>query len=158
MHALAERVQHALRSLGYPGSVRELQASTRTALEAAQAVRCDVGQIVKSLVFSLQRAGQPDELILILVSGTNRVHEKHLGRHLGGTLARADAEAVHAVTGYAIGGVPPVGHTSPLLTLMDEDLLQYPVVWAAAGTANAVFEISPQTLVQISGAVVVDVK
>ena len=158
MHASAERVQHALRSLGYPGSVRELQASTRTALEAAQAVRCDVGQIVKSLVFSLQRAGQPDELILILVSGTNRVHEKHLGRHLGGTLARADAEAVHAVTGYAIGGVPPVGHTSPLLTLMDEDLLQYPVVWAAAGTANAVFEISPQTLVQISGAVVVDVK
>lgn len=158
MHPSAERVQNALSSLGYQGSVLELQASTRTALDAAQAVGCDLAQIVKSLVFWLQRSGQPDELILILVSGANRVHEKHLGRHLGGILARADAEAVHAATGYAIGGVPPVGHASPLLTLMDEDLLQYPVVWAAAGTANALFEISPQTLVQISGAVVVDVK
>ena len=133
----------------------ELEASTRTAVEAAQAAGCGVGQIVKSLVFRLDPAGEP---ILVLVSGPNRVHEKHLGRLLGGTLVRADADFVHAISGYAIGGIPPVGHKTPLKTYIDEDLLQYETIWAAAGTSNAVFQITPAELVKISGGQVVNVK
>lgn len=155
MHPSAQRVQNALNELGYTGQVRELEASTRTAVEAAQAAGCEVGQIVKSLVFRLEPA---NEAVLVLVSGPNRVHEKHLGRLLGGTLVRADAEWVREISGYAIGGIPPVGHKSPLKTYMDEDLLQYETIWAAAGTPNAVFPIEPRDLQRISSAQVVNVK
>jgi prolyl-tRNA editing enzyme YbaK/EbsC (Cys-tRNA(Pro) deacylase) len=155
MHPSAKRVQSALEQLGYQGSVQELEASTRTAVEAAQAAGCEVGQIVKSLVFRLEPAG---DAVLVLVSGTNRVHERHLGRLLGGTLARADAEWVREISGFAIGGIPPVGHKSPMRTLMDEDLLQYENVWAAAGTPNAIFPITPAELLSISGAELVSVK
>ncbi len=155
MHPSAQRVQKALSDLGYPGQVIELEASTRTAVEAAQAAGCEVGQIVKSLVFKLEPGGEP---VLILVSGINRVHEKHLGRLLGGSLARPDADYVREVSGYAIGGIPPLGHKSAMQTYIDQDLLQYKTVWAAAGTPNAVFEINPQELVRISGAQVVSVK
>src|SRR5689334_12631390 len=99
MHPSAQRVQTVLNELGFPGQVVELEASTRTAVEAAQAAGCEVGQIVKSLVFRLDPAGEP---ILVLVSGSNRVHEKHLGRLLDGTLVRPDADFVHAISGYAI--------------------------------------------------------
>ncbi len=155
LHPSAQRVQDALQQLGYSGKVIELESSTRTAAEAAQAAGCEVGQIVKSLVFVLEPAQAP---VLILVSGANRVHEKRLGRLLGGTLARADAELVRAVTGYAIGGVPPVGHKTPMPTYIDEDLLQYSTIWAAAGTPNAIFQISPSELVRLSGGQVVCVK
>src|SRR5690606_11919283 len=129
------------------GQVMELEASTRTAVEAAQAVGCEVGQIVKSLVFLLRFAEKPEgEPVLVLVSGANRVHEKRLGRLLGGKLERAAADYVHEVTGFAIGGVPPLGHKSPLKTFIDEDLLQYDIIYAAAGTANAVFPIAPALL------------
>ena len=155
MHPSAQRVQNALTNLGYNGHVMELEASTRTAAEAAQAAGCEVGQIVKSLVFMLEPEGQP---VLILVSGVNRVHEKHLGRLLGGTLARPDADYVHDISGFAIGGIPPVGHKTLLKTYLDEDLLQYDTVWAAAGTPNAIFPIEPQALLKMSGAQVVSVK
>ncbi|RPJ51278.1 MAG: YbaK/EbsC family protein [Chloroflexi bacterium] len=155
MHPSAQRVQNVLTELGYFGQVIEHAASTRTAVEAAQAAGCEVGQIVKSLVFRLQPANEP---VLVLVSGPNRVHEKHFGQRLGGTLERADADYVHEISGYAIGGVPPVGHKTPLKTYVDEDLLQYETVWAAAGTPNAVFEVSPPELVRISEGQVVNVK
>jgi Cys-tRNA(Pro) deacylase len=154
MHPSAQRVQKVLTELGYTGQVVEHEASTRTALEAAEAAGCAVGQIVKSLVFRLQPA---NEAVLVLVSGPNRVHEKHLGRLLGGTLERADADFVREASGYAIGGVPPVGLKKPLKTYVDEDLLQYETVWAAAGTPNAVFEINPQELVRMSGGQVVNI-
>jgi Cys-tRNA(Pro) deacylase len=158
MHPSAQRVQEALRGLGFSGDVVELEASTRTAVEAAQAAGCEVGQIVKSLVFRLQAAqGLPGEPVLVLVSGTNRVHEKQLGRLLGGSLVRTDADDVHAVTGFSIGGVPPIGHKNLLKTYIDQDLLQYPVIWAAAGTSNAIFQISPTDLVRISGAQIIQV-
>lgn len=159
MHPSAQRVQNTLNELGFTGTVMELAASTRTAVEAAAAAGCEVGQIVKSLVFMLQTSADPaGQPVLVLVSGTNRVHEKHLGRLLAGVLARADADFVHDVSGFAIGGVPPVGHKTPLKTYLDEDLLQYEVIWAAAGTPNAVFPIHPQELLRISGAQVVNVK
>jgi prolyl-tRNA editing enzyme YbaK/EbsC (Cys-tRNA(Pro) deacylase) len=132
-----------------------MDASTRTAVEAASAAGCAVGQIVKSLVFRLDPPGTP---LLVLVSGANRVHEKRLGRLVGGSLERADADWVHDISGFAIGGVPPVGHKSPLHTVMDEDLLQYAVVWAAAGTPNAIFPIAPADLQRYSGARVLCVR
>lgn len=155
MHPSAQRIQQALTELGYQGSVIEHEASTRTAEEAAQAAGCSVGQIVKSLVFRLDPAGEP---VLILVSGSNRVHEKHLGRLLGGSLVRADAEWVRDISGFAIGGIPPLGHKTPIKTYIDEDLLQYDVIWAAAGTPNAVFPVAPHELVRMSGSQVVNVK
>lgn len=154
-HPSAQRVQAALQALGFNGEVLELQHSTRTAAEAAQAAGCEVGQIVKSLVFILEPSQVP---VLVLVSGSNRVHEKRLGRLLGGTLAKADADFVHEISGFAIGGVPPVGHKTPLKTYIDEDLLQYDQIWAAAGTPNAVFQLTPQELLRLSSGQVVCVK
>lgn len=155
MHPSAQRVQNVLNGLGYTGQVTEHEASTRTAVEAAEAAGCAVGQIVKSLVFRLQPA---NEAVLVLVSGPNRVHEMHLGRMLGGTLERADADFVRESSGYAIGGVPPVGLKTPMRTYVDEDLLQYETVWAAAGTPNAVFQVAPQELVRMCAGQVVNVK
>ncbi len=155
LHPNAQRVLQALRGLGYNGEVVELQESTRTAAEAAQAAGCELGQIVKSLVF---RIGVGGPAVLVLVSGSNRVHEKRLGRIIGGTLEKADADFVRETSGYAIGGVPPVGHKTPIQTYIDEDLLQYPFVWAAAGTPNAIFKVDPHELVKLSGGTVVSVK
>ena len=112
--------------------------STRTAEEAAAACGCSVGQIVKSLVFRGAQSGKP---YLLLVSGANRVDEKAVAAHLGEALKRPDADYVRGVTGFAIGGIPPLGHDTPLATFMDETLLTYDTVWAAAGTADAVFPV-----------------
>lgn len=152
--ASAERVQRALAEAGVSATVREMPASTRTAEEAAAACGCAVGAIVKSLVF---RAEETGEGVLVLTSGANRVHEKRLGRTLGVTLGRADAEFVRERTGYAIGGVPPLGHATPMRVVMDEALLGYPAVWAAAGTPFAVFEIDPAALRDATGAEVATV-
>jgi len=159
MHPSAEKVQRALQEAGFNGEVLELEASARTAVEAAQAVGCEVEQIVKSLVFQLA-AGEPEEMkpILVLVSGTNRVQEKRLGRLLGGKLVRADADAVHEISGFAIGGVPPLGHKRRMPTYIDEDLLQHRVVWASAGTPNAVFQVAPEELLRIAAGQVICVK
>jgi prolyl-tRNA editing enzyme YbaK/EbsC (Cys-tRNA(Pro) deacylase) len=151
----ARKIQDAAAALGLPIEVREMAESTRTAEEAAAACGVTVGQIVKSLVFSGATSGKP---FLLLVSGSNRVNEKGLAQHLGEKLKRPDADAVRALTGYAIGGIPPFGHASALATYMDRDLLQYDVIWAAAGTPKAVFRTEPAKLQAATGAVVIDVK
>lgn len=127
----------------------ELPDIARTAEEAAAAVGCTVGAIVKSLVFRGEASGG---LWLILASGANRVHEKRLGRLLGDPLARADVEAVRSATGYAIGGVPPLAHATTLPAIMDEALLGYETVWAAAGTPRCVFRAAPQEIARLTGA------
>jgi prolyl-tRNA editing enzyme YbaK/EbsC (Cys-tRNA(Pro) deacylase) len=129
---------------------RELPDSTRTAPEAAAAVGCEVGAIVKSLVF---RVGE--EAVLALVSGGNRADESLLEAGFGAAVERADADFVRAATGYSIGGVPPIGHSRPLRTLVDEDLLRFPVVWGAAGTPRSVFPIAPDELARLAGGTVV---
>ena len=151
MKEAARRVAEALRVAGVEAEIVEFSESTRTAAEAAAAVGTSVGQIVKSLVFVA--AGQP---VLALVSGANRVDVSKLAVVAGGPIKRADAELVRSATGYAIGGVPPIGHATTLAVYLDRDLLQYEVVWAAAGTPNAVFRIAPTTLQRITGAAVVE--
>lgn len=151
LKASVARFVEALRAAGVNAEVTEFAESTRTAEEAAAAVGTTVGQIVKSLVFLA--GGSP---ILALVSGTNRADTAKLAVAAGGPIRRADAEAVREATGYAIGGVPPLGHTTSLRTFLDRDLLQYPTVWAAAGTPNAVFEIAPHELERITHAEVID--
>jgi Cys-tRNA(Pro) deacylase len=149
--AAVARVVAALQSRGVEATVTEFAESTRTAQEAAAAVGTTVGQIVKSLVFV---AG--DRSILALVSGANRVDLRKLSAAAGGMVRRANADAARAATGYAIGGVPPVGHDTSLATYCDASLLAFDQVWAAAGTPNAVFPLAPQDLVRITGAEVVD--
>ncbi len=155
LSASARKVQEALDALGLNLEVKELPHSTRTATEAAQAVGCDVGQIVKSLVFKTKRSGRP---ILVLVSGKNRVDERKIEALLQEPLGKADADFVREQTGFAIGGVPPLGHIKKLTTYIDRDLLIYEEVWAAAGTPHAVFCLSPAELMRISQGVVIDVK
>jgi prolyl-tRNA editing enzyme YbaK/EbsC (Cys-tRNA(Pro) deacylase) len=151
----AQKVFEAAKALGLDISVREMAESTRTAEEAAAACGVTVGQIVKSLVFSGADSGRP---YLLLVSGTNRVNEKGVAAHLGEKLKRPDAQSVRDLTGFAIGGIPPFGHATPLATYIDADLLQYDVVWAAAGTPKAVFAIAPARLRDATGATVIEVK
>ncbi len=143
----AQRVQAALAEIGLDLVVMEFPESTRTAQEAAEAVGCQVGQIVKSLIFQRQPSGQA---ILIAASGSNRVNEKQIKVLLGEKIVRADAEFVRQISGYPIGGVPPLAHDQKIETIIDQDLLQYEQVWAAAGTPNAVFRLSPQQLVRIT--------
>jgi prolyl-tRNA editing enzyme YbaK/EbsC (Cys-tRNA(Pro) deacylase) len=151
MKPSVQRVADALAAAGVTAEIQEFGESTRTAEEAARAVGATVGQIVKSLVFLAD--GKP---ILALVSGANRADSAKLGAAAGGQITRADADTVRAATGYSIGGVPPLGHATELRSFCDRDLLQYTVLWAAAGAPNAVFRTTPQELVRISGATVVD--
>lgn len=151
----ARRVQAALERLGLTLEVREFPAGTRTALDAAAAVGCDVAQIVKSLVF---RAADTDGFVLVLASGANRVDEHKVGAALGEPIVRADPDFVRERTGFAIGGVPPVGHATEPITLIDEDLLVQPELWAAAGTPNAVFRLAPEDLERITGGRVVAIR
>jgi prolyl-tRNA editing enzyme YbaK/EbsC (Cys-tRNA(Pro) deacylase) len=153
--AAAQRVQDALKALGVACQVVELPASTRSAGEAAQAIGCRVEQIAKSLVFRGQSTNRP---VLAIVSGANRVDEAGLGEVVAEPVAKADADYVRQRTGYAIGGVPPVGHAEPLLCVIDEDLLQYEEIWAAAGTPRAVFRLTPSDLRRITGGRVASVK
>jgi prolyl-tRNA editing enzyme YbaK/EbsC (Cys-tRNA(Pro) deacylase) len=155
LSASALKVQAALTALGLECPVSELPGSTRTALEAAQAVGCTVGQIVKSLVF---RGKGSDKPLLALVSGSNRVDEKKLAALAGEAVEKASPDFARQHTGFAIGGVPPVGHDETIETYIDEDLLQYAEVWAAAGTPHAVFPIRPADLVRASGGIVAEVK
>ena len=154
LSAAAQRVQDALKALGVTSQVVELPESTRSAAEAAQAIGCRVEQIVKSLVFRGQSTNRP---ILAIVSGGNRVDEEKLAVLVAEPVAKADAEYVRQRTGYAIGGVPPVGHVESLVCVVDEDLLQYEQIWAAAGTPRAVFRLTPADLQRITDGRVVSV-
>ena len=151
----AQRVQAALGALGVECQVVELADSTRTSQEAADAIGCEVAQIAKSLIF---RGKETGKAILVIASGVNRVHEKRLGRLIGEKIGKADADFVREQTGFPIGGVPPVGHIQPLLTVIDEDLLQYEEIWSAAGTPHAVFKLTPHVLQEMTGGQVAPVK
>ena len=149
------RVEAALARLGKAFEIREFPESTRTSQEAADAVGCEVGQIAKSLIFKTRESDQP---VLVVASGANRVDEAAVGRILGEKIARADAGFVRERTGFAIGGVAPVGHLSEPIVLLDKDLLRYEAIWAAAGTPNRVFELSPDDLVVLTDGKFCDIK
>ena len=151
----AQKIQDQLQSLGYEYTVIEHSESTRTAQEAADRAGCELGQIVKSLIFQGRDSGKP---ILVLTSGANRVDEKRISEYAGEPIRRADADFVRLVTGFAIGGVPPVGHLQKMDTYIDEDFLQYPTIWAAAGTPNAIFELQTGDLQRMTNGQVVRVK
>ncbi|TGU72793.1 YbaK/EbsC family protein [Geomonas terrae] len=155
LSASAKRVQDALNSFGVDCRVKELGESTRTAVDAANAVGCEVGQIVKSLVFRGKESGKA---VFVVASGANMVNEKALAVLIGEKIERATPDFVREQTGYAIGGVSPVGHPTPLTTFIDEDLLGYQELWAAAGTPNAVFALTPEQLCHITSGQVAHVK
>ncbi len=151
----AQKVQDILTSQSFDCKVIEFAESTRTAQEAADRAGCTLGQITKSLIFKGKVSSKP---ILVLTSGANRVDEKRISAYAGEAIVRADADFVRAVTGFAIGGVPPLGHTQKMETYLDEDLLQYKTIWGAAGTPNAIFELMPDDLIKMTGGKVVRVK
>ena len=151
----ARRVQEALARLGLPLNVVELPQSTRSAREAALAVGCVVGQIAKSLVFQTEISRRA---ILVIASGANRVNETRLSAEVGEPVQIAEAEFVRQETGFAIGGVPPLGHTQPLQTFVDKDLLAYDEVWAAAGTPNAVFRLKPADLLSMTKGRLIEIR
>ena len=151
----AKKVQEVLKVLGLELQVVELQETTRTSADAARAVGCKVGQIAKSLVFRGQRTQRP---ILVIASGSNRVNEKRVGELISEPLGKADADFVRQKTGFVIGGVPPVGHAEKLEVFIDEDLLRYSEIWAAAGTPNSVFRLTPSDLVRMTEGRVIGIK
>lgn len=152
----AQSVQDALERKGLQCEVVEFPASTRTAIEAAASIGCEVGQIAKSLIFKAKESGRP---VLVIASGPNRVNEKLIETHLGESLGKADADFTREMTGFAIGGIPPIGHLNPIeYVFIDQDLLNYPIVWAAAGTPNAVFSIKSADLVTLAGGKVIGVQ
>jgi prolyl-tRNA editing enzyme YbaK/EbsC (Cys-tRNA(Pro) deacylase) len=152
MHPSAQRVQDIL---GPRFTVVEFGESTKTAADAAAAVGCAVAQIAKSIIF---RAAESNRAVLVITSGTNRVDEKKVRALLGEKIERADADFVRAKTGFAIGGVPPVGHAAPPVVFADQDLRQYGTIWAAAGTPNAVFELTWDDLVALTDGTAADVR
>lgn len=151
----AQRVQDFLNQNGYSHTVVEHNQSTRSSAEAAAAIGCTVEQIAKSLLFMSRRSKKP---VMVIASGVNRVNTRRLGETLGEPIDRADPDFVHEVTGYAIGGVPPVGHSQAVQIFIDEDLQQYEKIWAAAGAPTAVFELTPAELVKMTGGTVTKVK
>jgi len=139
----ANRVQNFLSEKGFSFDVKELPGSTRTAQEAADSIGCEVAQIAKSLVFKEKDTNLP---VLVIASGSNRVDVAKIEKETGLKLGKADGNYVKERVGYAIGGIPPVGHNEPLETILDEDLRKYTVIWAAAGTPFAVFQLKPSDL------------
>lgn len=151
----AQVVQTVLSKKGLPFKVIEISASTHTAKDAAATIGCNVAQIIKSLIFTIKENNKP---VLILASGVNRVNEKALETQLGMKIEKANANFTKEVTGFVIGGVPPVGHKQVIETFIDEDLLQYSELWAAAGTPNAVFMLYPADLIQLTDGKVISIK
>ena len=151
----AQRVQDALDTIGLRLEVVELSSSTRTSAEAAMAVGCDVAQIAKSLIF---RTCETDRPVLVIASGANRVNEKRIAELMGEDICKADADYVREHTGFAIGGGPPVGHLEQIPTFIDEDLLQFREIWAAAGTPHALFKLSPEDLLRATSGKVITIR
>jgi len=148
----SQRVQQALEQHGLGLEVVELDASTRTAQEAAQAVGCELGQIVKSLIF---RSGE--NALLFLVSGSNQLNIARVSAQLGMPIEKADADFARQASGYPIGGVPPLAHNTPMQTYIDQSLLDYDVVWAAAGTPHSVFKLESRLLQILTGGSIIKV-
>jgi prolyl-tRNA editing enzyme YbaK/EbsC (Cys-tRNA(Pro) deacylase) len=154
LSASAQKVQQALDLIGIHLEVVELPGSTRTSQEAAQAVGCQVDQIAKTIVFQAIRSHRP---VLVVASGPNRVNEEIISDLVGEPIGKADADFVRHRTGFVIGGVPPVGHSEKLQIFIDQDLLQYSEIWAAAGTPHAVFRLTPDDLLRMTGGLVIKV-
>ncbi len=150
----AQRVQDALAVAGVATVITEYHTSARTSAEAAAVLGCAVGQIAKSLVFRAA-SGAP---VLVIASGANRVDESKIAMLVGEPIGKADAAFVRTVTGYAIGGIPPLGHAQRLTTIIDRDLLDYDVVYAAGGTPHAMFPIAPADLVRVAEGMVADTR
>lgn len=150
----AQSIQDVLASKGLPLRVVELSSSTRTAADAASTLGCEVATIVKSLIFRTQDTGRP---ILVLASGVNRVNEQAIADQVGERISKADAEFARQATGFAIGGIPPIGHRQPITTFIDRDLLAHAEVWAAAGTPHAVFCLASSALQPLTGGTVIAV-
>ena len=148
----ARKVQAVLDEFGIQLVVVELSNSTRTSAEAAMAIGCQVSQIAKSIVFRTLNSQRP---ILVIASGPNRVNEALIAGRVGEMIIKADADFVEQRTGFVIGGVPPVGHDEKLETYIDQDLLKYPEIWAAAGNPHAVFRLAPDDLLRITGGKVI---
>jgi prolyl-tRNA editing enzyme YbaK/EbsC (Cys-tRNA(Pro) deacylase) len=155
LQASAQKVQDMLRERGFSARVVSLADSARTAREAARAIGCEVEQIVKSLVFKGKDSAQP---VFVVASGSNRVNEQRISELVGEPIEKADADFVRRHTGFVVGGVPPLGHGEPLRTYIDEDLLKFAVIWAAAGTPHAVFQLTPADLQAMTGGQVVSIK
>lgn len=155
LNKYAQVVQDVLSQYGMEFKVVEFSASTRTAADAAGTIGCEVAQIVKSLIFCTKESRRP---VLVLVSGVNRVNEKGIAAQVGEAIEKADADFTREVTGFAIGGIPPVGHKQAIETFIDEDLLRFQDLWAAAGTPNAVFKLTAASLPVITGGKVICVK
>jgi Cys-tRNA(Pro) deacylase len=156
MHPSAQRVAQAAQALGLDIRIVEFDETTRTAPEAAAAIGCQVAQIVKSLLFL-----SGEQPVVALVSGANRLDEGKLAAQCGTSrkkVKRAGADAARAATGFAIGGVPPFGHSNPLPVYVDEDLTGFDVVWAAAGTPFSVFAIAPDDLIRVTKGVVANLR
>ena len=156
MNHLPETVQRVvtqLQALGHPHMPQMLDDAARTAQQAADALGILVGQVAKSIIF---RRKSDDAAVLVDTSGDRRVDEKKVEAHVG-KIGRADAEFVKQRTGFSIGGVPPLAHATPSITLIDQDLLRFDVVWAAAGHPHSVFPLHPADLQRLTGAPVVDV-
>ncbi|TJZ73228.1 YbaK/EbsC family protein [Chitiniphilus eburneus] len=149
------RVVAALGAAGVPAEIREFDASTRTSADAAAAIGCTVAQIAKSVIL---RAKQTERHVLVVASGANRVCEKTVAHLVGEKIGRADADFVRAKTGYVIGGVSPVAHAETPIVLVDEDLMRYDEIWAAAGTPNSVFRLTPAQLLTLTAGHVTRVK
>lgn len=150
----AARFQDLLREAGFANEVQELAASTRTSAEAAAALGCEVAQIAKSIVFR----GGSGRAVLVIASGANRIDEKKVADALGEPIRKADAEFVRDRTGFVIGGVPPTGHATPPHVLIDEDVFAFGRIYAAAGTPNSIFALTPDELLRMSGGRRADVK
>lgn len=152
--ASAQRVQDKLAELGFANQVTEMPDTTRSAADAAAACGCEVAQIAKAIVF---RAVETSRAVLVMASGVNRVDEAKVSAALGETLGKADADFVRASTGFAIGGVAPVGHSQAPVIFIDRDLMAFETIWAAAGTPRAVFKLTPEELVRMTGGAVIGI-
>lgn len=152
----AVSVQEALDKLKLRCKVLELPNTTRTATDAASAIGCDIAQIAKSLIFKTTKTNKP---VLVLASGLNQVYEKQIEACLGESITKADADFVREVTGFAIGGIPPIGHKNIIdFVYIDQDLLELDELWAAAGTPNAVFCIKSQDLLKATEAKIINIR
>lgn len=154
-HPTALRTAQLLNEAGVATRVVEFEQPTRTSAEAAAAIGCTVAEIAKSIVFRGKDSGQA---VVVVASGDNRVSEAKVAAQVGEALARADADFVRSATGYAIGGVAPLGHAQPVKLLLDEDLQRFDTVWAAAGTPFSVFPLSPAQLQALTGVAWSDVR
>ena len=151
----AIKVQESLKNYGIEATVLEMPSSTRTANDAANSIGCSVEQIVKSLIFKIKNTNQS---VLVLASGPNRVNEKVIAKKIGEKITKADATFVRDITGYAIGGIPPVGHKQNIdMIFIDDSLLGLDSLWAAAGTPNSVFNIKPTDLVDITSGTIINI-